>query len=57
MAMKKKLPHPMKQGHAKNGPEYHGSMVQQSGRSYKLSKGESPSGKMVQSLFGGKKPA
>lgn len=56
MAMKKKLAHPMKQGHPKNGPEYHGSMVQQTGRSYKLAKGASVKDSQKQELFGGKKP-
>lgn len=56
MAMKKKMSHPMKQGHPKNGPEYHGSMVQQAGRSYKLAKGVSVKDSQKQELFGGKRP-
>lgn len=47
---------PRKVDNTKRTGEYTALAVQQSGRSYSLKKGDA-SGSMVQSLYGGKKPA
>lgn len=47
---------PRKTDNFKPGGEYQQHSVQQSGRSYRVSKGMAPAGAMVQNMFGGKRP-